>query len=171
MRRPLQLLLISALLGAGLLAGCGGDDEPKQDDGPPQAVLKKEYDRAYRPVNDDILALGEEVGETVSGAADRSEYELYETFNALANRTSDVRGRLDALRPPDEYEDLDRRLSVALQAVGSDLRQIAQAADTGDAKNARKQSIALARHSPAVDRARRALARQTGAQVEDYFGG
>ena len=160
MRRSLLLALLSALLVTGLLAGCGGDDKPSQEE------VKKEYDDAFKPINDDLLEQGEEVGQAVNNAEGTSDEALATQFTGLGEDTEEIKTRLDELEPPDEYEDDHNRLSKAIETVATDLREIGEAAEASDPKAARTQAAELVRHSVEVRTARRALARKTGAKVE-----
>jgi outer membrane murein-binding lipoprotein Lpp len=163
MRRSLLLMLVAALLGAGLLAGCGGDDDGGGDS---QAEVKEKFDEDYRELNDDLLDLGEEVGQAVNGARGKSDAALATQFTGLGERTQEIKRRLDELEPPEDLEALRQRLSNAVEVVGSDLTSIGQAAENNDARGARQQAQELVRHSVEVRTARRELARKTGATVE-----
>jgi hypothetical protein len=164
-RRPLLLALVAALLALGLLAGCGDDDDGGGGGGDDAAEVKEEFSKGYRPINDEFLALGAEVGKAVEEARGKSNSELTRTFGDFADRVRALRTRLDALEPPPELEDDTKRLSAAMALVGDDVRQISVAAATGDAEKARTEAQQLVRHSVEVRTARRALARETGAKV------
>jgi hypothetical protein len=164
-RRPLVLALATALLTLGLLAGCGGDDDGGNGGGDDVAEVKERFDTAYRPINDEFLALGRETGEAITTARRKSNASLATRFESLSTRVTALRGRLDALEPPPEYESDAERVSNAMAVVAGDLNEIAQAAQAGDASEARAQVQELARHSVEVRTARRALARKTGAKV------
>ena len=163
MRRPLLLALITALLALGLLAGCGDDDGG--NGGNDAAELKKNFDTAYRPINDEFLALGRETGEVIQAARGKSNASLATAFKSLSARVAAIKARLDNLEPPPDYERDTERLSNVMALVGGDLDEIAQAADAGDAAEARTQAQELVRHSVEVRTARRALARKTGAKI------
>lgn len=163
-RSPLPALLL-ALLALGLLAGCGGDDDGGNGGGDDAAELKERFDTGYRPINDDFVALGTEVGEVIQTARGKSNESLATRFRGLSARLTAIKARLDELEPPPEYESDAKRLSDAMALVGGDLDEIAQAAADGDAAEARTQAQELARHSVEVRTARRALARKTGAKV------
>lgn len=159
----LLTLLGAALLAVGLLSGCGGDDG---DGGDKSATeLKQEFDTAYRPINDDFVEVGEDVGETIQTARGKSNPALATSFRDLADRTEELKRRLDALEPPPEYESDARRLSEAMGVVREDLASTSAAAAAGDAGEARTQVQELVRHSVEVRTARRALARKTGAKL------
>ena len=158
MIRPLLLALISALLVTGLLAGCGGDDKPSQED------VKKEYDEAYKPINDDFVKLGEEVQQTIQTAEGQTNQALATKFDELAKEVFGLRARLVGLEAPDEYKTDVDRLAASMQVVGGDLSEISRAAEKGEAAEAKTQVQELVRHSVETRTARRALARKTGAQ-------
>ena len=90
-------MLIAALLGAGLLAGCGGDDE-----GDKQEEVKKTFEEDYKPLNDDLIALGDEVGRAVNTAEGKSDAALATQFTRLGEETQEIKRKLDELEPPEE---------------------------------------------------------------------
>lgn len=158
MRRSLLLILVAALLGAGLLAGCGGDGG---DDG---ASKTEEFDEAFKPINSEFLDAGQETQTAIQTADGKTNQALATQFAALSQRVASLRGRLVALDAPEEYAaDVDR-LAKSMQVIVDDLRKISEAATAGEAQTAKEQVQALLRHSVEVRTARRALARKTGAQ-------
>ena len=162
--RTILLALVTALLAVGLLAGCGDDDDGGGGGDDP-AELKERFDAAYPTINDAFVALGKETGEVIRTAKGKSNAELATTFQTLGTKVAALRGRLDALEPPPEYESDTERLSNVMGVIGEDLRAISQAAQVGDPNEARTQVQELVRHSQEVRTARRALARKTGAKV------
>jgi hypothetical protein len=84
-RRPLLLALVAALLATGLLAGCGGDDDNGGDEA---AEGKERFDTAYRPINDQFLALGRETGQVITTARGKSNASLATKFESLATRVA-----------------------------------------------------------------------------------
>jgi hypothetical protein len=159
----LLLALAAALLGLGLLAGCGDDDD--NGGGDDAAAQKEEFDQAYRPVNDELVDIGEDVAQTIRTARGKSNQELATEFGSLAGRVTALKDRLTDLEAPEEYRaDVDR-LSRSMDVVAGDLREISEAAENGQAQEARTQVQELVRHSVEVRTARRALARKTGAKL------
>lgn len=159
MRRSLILSLLAALFAVALLAGCGGDD------GGGQAEVKETFEKDYSEINDEIVALGEEVGQAVNTAEGKSDAVLATQFSGLGSKTEELKTKVDELEPPEEYEEATKRLSDAVGVVARDLTEIGEAAEDNDADTARKQATELARHSVEVRTARRDLARKTGAKV------
>lgn len=195
MPRVLLLALVAALLGAGLLAGCGGDDdngggsdtqtESKQRDTtqtdstdqgadtetePEQGEdspsgSEGQFNEQFEKVNNDLRALGDRVGQTLNTAKGKSNDELAKQFTALGEGTEEIKRRLDELEPPEDLVPLRDRLSKAVEVVAADLGSMGTTADDNDANGFRKAANDLVRHSVDVRNARRALARKTGGTV------
>ena len=155
---------MAALLAVGLLAGCGGDDD--NGGGDEAASQKEEFDEAYKPINDDLLKTGNDVGRTIQTARGKSNAELAVSFRALSARADEIKEKVDALEAPEEYREDQQKLSAAVEVVAGDLEEISDAARLGQGNEARKQVQELIRHSVGVRTARRELARKTGAVVE-----
>ena len=151
-RRALVGALAALALG---LAGCGGDDGASAED----------FKRDFAQVNDQILAIGDDIGNGISSARGETDAELAREFAGLAKRARAAKTRLDGLEPPEDLEDERDRLSAALERGAADLTDIAAAARTHDAKAARSATQRLVRDSPPIRNARRALARKTGATL------
>lgn len=149
-------MLLVALFAGGLVAGCGGDDG---------ADAKEQFEKDYEEVNDDLRALGDEVGQALQAAPSTTDEALATRFRSLGERTLEIKGDLDDLEPPDEYQDLTDRLSKAIETVATDLTEIGDAGAAHDVEEGRKQFTELGRHSVEVRTARRELARKTGATV------
>jgi hypothetical protein len=161
-RRTL-ILLVSALLALGLLAGCGGDDDDGGDGGDSGSQAEK-FDEAYKPINDEFVALGEEVQQTIQTAEGQSNDALATKFDELAKKVFELRARLVGLDAPEDYQPDVDRLAASMQVVGGDLSDISRAAENGQAQKAKEQVQELVRHSVETRTARRALARRTGAK-------
>ena len=156
MKRSLLLVLTAALLGLGLLAGCGGDDGPSQKD---------KFDTDFNKVNTDFVKLGEDVQQAIQTAEGKSDKELATKFKSLSDQVLAIKARLTGLDAPGEYsKDVDR-LAASMQVVAVDLGEISEAAENGQAAEAKAQVQELVRHSVETRTARRALARKTGAET------
>jgi hypothetical protein len=145
--RPAAFLAALALAAAG--CGGGGDEDGYADD--------------FKPVNARIVALGGEVGDSVSGARQKSNEELSREFAGFADELGRIRRDLDALDPPDDLRHMQETLLAAMDRVQGDLEDIGDAAGSGDARAAGSASRDLVVHSLSLRDSRRALARESGA--------
>ena len=147
-------LLIVPLLVAALLAGCGGGSDEKD-----------KFAERFKPVNDQLLALGGRVGQALQNASRTSDQMLAGEFSGYAQQMRDIGRRIDALRPPSDLRAKVGRLATATAKLEADLRAIAHAATVHDVVAARNGAQALVRDSGPERTARRALARETGAKA------
>jgi hypothetical protein len=146
MRRAVPVLAAVAALA---LTGCGGDQRDSfRDD--------------YRSLDAQIGTLGEDVGTTITGAANKPNGQLSARFDALARRARDLVNRLDDTDPPANLAGARDRLSRALRGIARDLRTLAGAAASGDGGSARTATVRIALDSPAVRNARAALSQALG---------
>ena len=149
--RPSVAALTLLVVGA-LIAGCGTDK-------------KEEFKKDFKPVNAQILALGNEVGKGLTNASKTTDAALSREFLGFATRLQAVKGRLDKLDPPSDLKSKRATLSTALGKLVTDLRGIGTAATTHKPAAARTFTVALLRDSRPVADARRALARAVGLPV------
>ena len=145
--------LVTPLLAAVLVAGCGGTDG------------KDEFGKGFKPVNSELVALGSGVGKALQDAPRTSDQELARRFVGFVTRLQGIKARIVKLDPPGDLEPQVRRLSSAASRLVVDLGGIAAAASRHDRQAFRTAVAALVRDSPAAGDARRALARETGAAV------
>jgi outer membrane murein-binding lipoprotein Lpp len=145
--------MATVLLAVALLAGCGGSGNSAQ------------FNKDFKPINDELLNLGAAVGQAVSGAAKTPDTVLAGEFLGFASRLKGIKARLDALKPPDKLKSQEQRLSAALGRLTADLEAIAVAAQNHKPADARAGAVALVRDSRAEGAARREIARKTGAKV------
>jgi hypothetical protein len=143
------LLAVAAMVAvAPVLAACGEDKE-------------KTFREDFRPLNQRILDLGEDVGKAVSGASGKSDQQIEEDFGELAQRTGEVAKDVDALEPPDDLkkpkEDLVEAMGDARDALGD----IESAADQSDPQAARRATVQLVTSSKELRDSRRRLERAT----------
>jgi hypothetical protein len=146
---PRLSLAVAAFLALMLgLAACGEDQE-------------ETYSKAFRPLNERILDLGEQVGDAINGASGKSDQQIEAEFGRLAQRTGDVAKDVDALEPPDDLKRTNDDLVAALRVARDDLGGIEKAADESDAQAARRATIELGSASKDLSTARRKLERAT----------
>lgn len=154
-KRPLARILLAALtllLAGALVSGCGSDK-------------KAQFGKDFKPVNDELLALGSAVGQAL-GAADKTpDAILAGEFLGFASRMQRIKADVAALDPPGELKSQTRALSAGVNRLDADLRAIGTAARTKNPPAARAATVALLRDSQSAGDARRALARKTGARV------
>jgi hypothetical protein len=143
-----SLAIVAALALMPCLAACGESEE-------------EAYSKAFRPLNKRILDLGDQVGDAVNGASEKSDQEIEEEFGRIARSTADAARKVDALEPPDDLKRANDDLVGALRAARDDLRGIEKAADEHDADAARRATIKLVDDSKDVSTARRKLDRAT----------
>jgi hypothetical protein len=152
MRRRLQPIFV-LLVATALLAGCGGADKTK------------DFNKGFKGVNDQLLALGNEVGQGISSAKGTPDATLASEFTGFAARLRAIKGRLDKLDPPDKLKKRTDDLSRSIDRVVTDLQGIGTAAKEHKPAAARTAAQALVRDSVPLRAARRALARETGAKL------
>jgi hypothetical protein len=136
-----RLLGVLALCLA--LAACGKSTEEK-------------YKEGFPPINRGLVVLGEDVGQGLRSANDRT---LAAAFSAYARRLDGLRERLDGLEPPDSLSKEHEALLAAMTAVHGSLADVAGAAGRGDATAARDAATRLVRGEAGLDAVRGELAR------------
>jgi hypothetical protein len=151
--------LVAAVLSLGLLAACGDDDG-----GP---LSTEEYADKFNPINDEFLALGQEVAATIETAKGQTDATLAGKFGDQAKSVGDLKERLDDLDPPEEYQSDHDKLSAAMGVVQADLQAVSNAARDHDAAGARSAVQKLVKDSAAVRTPRRALAAKTGGKTSE----
>jgi predicted nucleic acid-binding Zn-ribbon protein len=145
-RRSLSALLaISAL---ALAAGCGEDQQ-------------EAFAEDFRPLNRQLVSLGEEVGQSIEGAQRKTDAQLEREFGELADQLGRLRRELEGLDPPDDLSDAQEELTAAMRAAEQALRGIEQAAAESDPDAARQSTIELVRASEDLREARRRVAGET----------
>lgn len=150
--------LVAAVLSLALLAGCGDDDGG--------GASKEDYAEEFKPINDEFLALGEEVANTIRTAKGQTDAALAAKFGDQAGSVGALKERLDDVEPPEDYKADHDKLSSAMAVVQADLQAVADAARKHDAKGARTAVQKLVKDSEAVRTPRRALASKTGAKAD-----
>jgi hypothetical protein len=106
------------------VAACGGDEKSDQ--------FREDYNAAVErlsKINDDI-------GQAGQGTAGRSNREIANEFNTIAETAEQTRTRLGTLDPPGDAQDEFDDLLTALERGVQDLRAVAKAARSGDPQRA-----------------------------------
>jgi hypothetical protein len=142
-----RALTTAVVLGAGVVAGCGGGDS------------EEDYKEDFPPINRQVLALGEDVARTIQRADQSSDAALAEDFGNYAQRLGDLQQELDELEPPDDLAEDQDDLVAAMGDVQGSLDDIAGAAQEGDPRAARQATVELVSRSEQLRDARRTLAR------------
>ena len=144
---------MAALALAGLAAsGCGQTE-------------KEKYIDDYRPVNDRLLKIGQEIGTAPLAAGPQSNVKISEQFAKYASDLDDVRKDIAALDTPDSLKDESKALTSSIAVVETDLRDISGAAKRADKRAASAGTVALRAHAARVNFSQNRLARATGADV------
>ncbi len=151
MTRRLVLPLVLAALAA-VAAGCGESSKDKFIDD-------------YKPLNDRLLKVGQDLGTGLQKAEGKSNKALSEQFAAYALRLQSVSKDIRRLETPSELEDESDALTSRIDATVENLKEISGAAANNDAQAAATATVELATNSQALNRAQNRLAKATGARV------
>jgi len=152
--RPRLGTLLALLALATPLAACGESEKDK-------------YIDDFKPLNDKLLAVGQDLGTAVDGAGKKSDAALATEFDALATRLEEVNNDIADLDTPPELEDEASALNTRIEATIGDIEDIAKAARQNDAEEAAAATVQLASDAQKVNAAQNRLAKATGAEVGD----
>ena len=147
----LRLATFLALLALAL-AACGQNE-------------KEKYVDDFKPLNDKLLSLGQDLGAAIQGAESKSDEALARQFSSLATRLEGVNEDIAALETPADLRDEAKALRDTLDDAIGDIEDIAKAARGKDAQAAAAATVELAADSEDVNAAQNKLARATGAKV------
>ena len=148
---PSRCSVLAALLGTAAIvlgAGCGEDQQ-------------ETFEEDFRPLNRELVSLGEDVGESIRGAERKTDAQLERQFDRLADQLGRLRRELQGLEPPDDLAAIQDELVEAMRAAEQALRGIEEAAAASDPDAARQSTVELVRASEDLREARRRLARET----------
>jgi hypothetical protein len=151
MRLRLITPLVLLVLALGLSA-CGESEKDK-------------YIDDFKPLNDKLLNLGNELAQAVDGADKKTDAVLAKEFTSLATRLEAVNRDIAGLDTPAELQDEADALNSRLGATIGDIEDIARAARGNDAEEAAAATVKLATDAQKVNTAQNRLARATGAEV------
>ena len=146
-----RLSLLLAVL-ALVAVGCGESQEDK-------------FKKDFRPINDRILELFDNVATTLQGVGSLTNNQIERQFGGFARRLGDLREQVDDLEPPDDLERAKGNLVEAMRGAESPLSGIERAADKKNPRAAGRATRRLIFSLVALRRARRTLAKETGAKL------
>lgn len=127
-----------------VVAGCGS----KKDD------KSASYKTDYKAESATIKALGNEIGEAITTAKQKSDDQIVAQFQALATRTHVAAGALAGLTPPADLKAENAALQTALERAAADLDEIVKAARAHSYNDAKTATEALIGDSTVVKSAR-----------------
>jgi hypothetical protein len=131
------LVVLALVFGA---AACGDDSSDE---------FKDQYNQAVRPLS----TLGDDIGDSLTGAGGQSNQALGAQFEKLADRADRTRQNLAELEPPEDASDqFDELLASLKQAVG-DLRAVGASAREGNPAEAEKATQELVESGQRVQQA------------------
>ena len=145
MLRTLRAALAALMIVASFALVACGESEDNQ--------FKEDYNEAVKPLSE----LNSDIGNSIGTAAGKSNNELANEFNKLADKAQQTRDNLSELDPPeDAKEEFDKLLS-SLQDGTDDLKAVAQAAKDGDPQAAAEASQDLVQSGTEIQKAETAL--------------
>jgi hypothetical protein len=143
MARAGASILAAMALVFGAVA-CGDD---------PNDEFKDRYNAAVQPLS----TLGDDIGESLSGAEGQSNSALATQFEKLADRAEQTRRNLAGLDPPEDASDQFDELLASLKRAAGDLRAVGESAKEGDPTEAAEATRDLVESGQRVQQAEAAL--------------
>ncbi len=145
MLRTLRAALAALMIVASFaLVACGGGEDNQ---------FKEDYNEAVKPLSE----LNSDIGNSIGTAAGKSNNELANEFNKLADKAQQTRDNLSELDPPDDAKEEFDKLLSSLQDGTDDLKAVATAAREGDPQAAAKASQDLVQSGTEIQKAETAL--------------
>jgi len=145
MLRTLRAALAALMIVASFALLACGESEDNQ--------FKEDYNEAVKPLSE----LNSDIGNSIGTAAGKSNSELANEFNKLADKAQQTRDNLSELDPPDDAKEEFDKLLSSLQDGTDDLKAVAQAAKDGDPQAAAKASQDLVQSGTEIQKAETAL--------------
>jgi hypothetical protein len=143
MARAAARIVVAAALVFGAVA-CGDDSSDE---------FKDQYNQAVRPLS----SLGDDIGESLSGAEGQSNQALATQFDKLADRADQTRKNLAELEPPEDATDQFDELLASLKRATADLRAVGESAREGDPAEAAEATQDLVESGQRVQQAETAF--------------
>jgi hypothetical protein len=148
MARAAAWIVVATALVFGA-AACGDDSSDE---------FKDQYNQAVRPLS----TLGDDIGESLSGAEGQSNQALATQFDKLADRADQTRRNLSELEPPEDATDQFDELLASLKGATADLRAVGESAREGDPAEAAEATQDLVQSGQRVQRAEAAFKNAVG---------
>ena len=148
MARAAARIVVATALVFGAVA-CGDDSSDE---------FKDQYNQAVRPLS----TLGDDIGESLSGAEGQSNQALATQFDKLADRADQTRKNLSELEPPEDATDQFDALLASLKRATADLRAVGESAREGDPAEAAEATQDLVQSGQRVQRAEAAFKNAVG---------
>ena len=145
MLRTLRAALAALMIVASFALLACGESEDNQ--------FKEDYNEAVKPLSE----LNSDIGNSIGTAAGKSNNELANEFNKLADKAQQTRDNLSELDPPDDAKEEFDKLLSSLQDGTDDLKAVATAAREGDPQAAAKASQDLVQSGTEIQKAETAL--------------
>jgi methyl-accepting chemotaxis protein len=98
--------------------------------------FKEDYNAAVKPLSE----LNSDIGDSIGGAAGKSNDAIAKEFDKLADKAQETRTNLADLEPPEDAKESFDKLLDSLKAGTDNLRAVAQAAKDADPAAAREAS-------------------------------
>jgi hypothetical protein len=111
--------------------------------------FKEDYNAAVKPLSE----LNTDIGNSIGGAAGKSNDAIAKEFDTLADKTQETRTNLADLDPPDDAKESFDKLLSSLKKGSDNLRAVAQAAKDGDPVAARQASEDLVASGQEIQKA------------------
>ncbi len=125
-------------------AACGEDENN---------AFKEDYNAAVKPLSE----LNTDIGNSIGGAAGKSNDAIAKEFQQLADKAQETRDNLAELEPPEDAKSSFDELLSSLEQGTDDLRAVATAAKEGDPAAARQASQDLVASGKEIQQAETAL--------------
>jgi methyl-accepting chemotaxis protein len=118
--------------------------------------FKEDYNAAVKPLNE----LSEDIGNSIGGAAGKSNDAIAKEFDKLADTAQETRTNLADLDPPEDAKESFDKLLDSLKEGTDNLRAVAQAAKDADPAAAREASQDLVASGQQIQQAESELRKE-----------
>lgn len=140
---------LAACLG---VSACGGSS----------STSLSSFKSAFAADQAQFRQFGTQLGESIAGAASKTDAALATEFSQLSSRAQEQAGKLSELKPPAKYKPNVDKLTAAFKEIASDLSGISSAAVKHDASAAKAASAKLVGAAESVKSSDGALSKPLG---------